>query len=183
MSALREISCSLDYKDWHFFLQRLPQVPHIRSIHVPNVADHIYGHRLVEKELALQVVDIIALRPEIELCYLGLAYRCFEIMEGTYNSDATVTFRDPATSGPVASPGSIIDSDEESEEDEVEEDEEDATDGGLHDSDSASENDSFGESDAEVERERGRKEIHLKLREILFYDEKVSIFKARHGKL
>ncbi|KAL8805434.1 MAG: hypothetical protein Q9182_002000 [Xanthomendoza sp. 2 TL-2023] len=183
MSALREISCSLDYKDWHFFLQRLPQVPRIRSIHVPNVADHVYGHHMVEKELALQVLDIIALRPEIELCYLGIAHKCFEIMEGRYNSDATVTFRESATTGPVPSPGSTIDSDEESEEDEGEDEEEDTTDGGQHDSDSDSGNDSFGESDGEVEREEWRKEIHLKLREILFYEEKVSIFKARHGKL
>ncbi|KAL8820008.1 MAG: hypothetical protein Q9223_001679 [Gallowayella weberi] len=183
MSALREISCSLDYKDWHFFLQRLPQVPHIRSIHVPNVADHVYGHHLVEKELALQVMDIIALRPEIELCYLGIAYKCFEIMEGTYNSDATVTFRDSATTGPVPSPGSTIDSDEESEEDEGEEDDEDTTDGGQHNSDSDSGDDSFEEWDVEVERKEWRKEINLKLREILFYEEKVSIFKARHGKL
>ncbi|RAL63193.1 hypothetical protein DID88_004272 [Monilinia fructigena] len=41
MSNLRELSIAIDYKDWHHFLQRLPQVPQLRSLSVPFIADHI----------------------------------------------------------------------------------------------------------------------------------------------
>lgn len=156
-------------------------------MHVANVADHIYGGLFHPKELALQVMDVVALRPDVALCYLGIVNKCFEIMEGIYNDDATVTFRDSAT-GPVARPSSPVDSDEDSDSDDVEEDEEDegnvgTADGGQHNSDSDSQKESLGESDDEGEGSVGRKEMNLKLREILFYEEKVSIFKARHGKL
>ncbi|KAL8736796.1 MAG: hypothetical protein Q9166_000162 [cf. Caloplaca sp. 2 TL-2023] len=180
LSALRELSFSLDYKDWHFLLQRLPQVPQIRSIYLPNIGDHNYGHHLVAKELALQVMDIVALRPDVELCYLGIVNKCFEIIEGTYNEDATVTFRDSAV-GPVPGPGSIDGSDEDSDNDEDEDDEDhdDAShdqtaDGGQQNNEDDSQDESFGESDAESEGDENEiRPLNLKLREILFYEEKI----------
>ncbi|KAL8655221.1 MAG: hypothetical protein Q9226_003136 [Calogaya cf. arnoldii] len=186
MSALRELSFSLDYKDWHFFLQRLPQIPHVRSIYVTNITDHTHGHHLDMKELALQVMDIVTLRPEVELCYLGVINKCFEILEGTYNADSTVRFHNSEI-GPTSHTGSVSGSDEESDEDEDEEDDHDDVDqpnaaNGTPDNDSGDE--SFGASDIESEgEEKKEREPNMKLREILFYDEKISIFKARHAKL
>jgi hypothetical protein len=36
----------------------------------------------------MQVVDMIFLRPEIELCYLGISNKCFEILENRNKEDA-----------------------------------------------------------------------------------------------
>ncbi|KAL8780058.1 MAG: hypothetical protein Q9213_006648 [Squamulea squamosa] len=206
MGALRELSITLDYKDWvsnlqenfrnsylvdakgiqHFFLQRLPEVPHIRSLHLPYIADAVH---LDKKELALQVMDIVALRPEVELCYVGILNECFEILEGTYNDDATVSYHN-STTGPLPGPGSTSGSDQDSDEEEEEEEDHDdvdqdhATDEPQQTGDSDSESESYGESDIESEDEvKGKKESNMKLRQIQFYEGKISIFKARHCKL
>ena len=80
MSSIRELSVSLDYRDWHFFLQRLPFIPHLRSLHIPFIFEHPHGRNLDSKELALQIVDVVALRPELELCFLGVQSKCFEVV-------------------------------------------------------------------------------------------------------
>lgn len=173
----------------HFFLQRLPQVSHIRSIHITNISDHAHGHQLDTKELALQVMDTVALRPEIELCFIGIHNKCYQILEGRYNDDATVSFHIPDT-GPTSYSGSVSGTDEESEEDDEDDvdhddvDQQHAASGPQHIGNSDSEDGSLGGSDNESEDEdkRGREPI-MKLREILFYDEKITIFKARHAKL
>ncbi|CAK4030738.1 hypothetical protein AC578_5764 [Lecanosticta acicola] len=119
MASLRELGMAIDYRDWHFFLQRLPSVPQLRSLFLPFLADHVHGANVDPRELALQIVDIVALRPEVELCYMGIANKCFEILENGREGEAL------------------------------------------------------------AEKIVGR----LRLREILFYDDKVAIFKARHGRL
>ncbi|KAL9131641.1 MAG: hypothetical protein Q9217_000452, partial [Psora testacea] len=81
MPKLRELSISLEYKDWHFFLQQLPNVPGLRSLHIPFIADHVYGSNLSLRELAMGVVDVINLRQECELAYLGVGSKCFEVVE------------------------------------------------------------------------------------------------------
>ncbi|USP73194.1 hypothetical protein yc1106_00468 [Curvularia clavata] len=81
MNNLRELAVSIDYKDWHHFLQRLPYIPHIRSLYIPYIADHAHGSNIDPRELAYQILDIVHLRPEIELCYMGLSTKCFEILE------------------------------------------------------------------------------------------------------
>lgn len=141
------------------------------------------------KELALQVMDIVTLRPEVELCYLGISNKCFEILEGKYNDDATVSFPRSET-GATSPQGSISGSDEESEEEDDDEDDHDDLDqhptasGPQHNGNSDSGDESFGESDVDSEgEERREREPNMKLREILFYDEKITIFKARHAKL
>jgi hypothetical protein len=80
MPSLRELGMAIDYKDWHFFLQRLPHATQLRSLFIPYVADHVHG-RSDSRELGMQVLDIVALRPELELCYLGIQSKCFEILE------------------------------------------------------------------------------------------------------
>ncbi|KAL8883378.1 MAG: hypothetical protein Q9192_007207, partial [Flavoplaca navasiana] len=174
----------------HFFLQRLPQVSHIRSIHVTNITNHARGHYLDTKELALQVMDTVALRPEIELCFIGIRNKCYRMMEGRFNADATVSFHIPNTTGSTSYSESGSGSDEESEEDEEEDDDHDDVDqphaasGPQHSGNSGSEDGSFEGSDNESEDgDRKGREPVMKLREILFCDEKITIFNARHAKL
>ncbi|KAL8911924.1 MAG: hypothetical protein Q9172_007584 [Xanthocarpia lactea] len=188
LSALRELSFSMDYKDWHFFLQRLPHIPLIRSMHVHHIADSTHDYRPMDKALALQVMDIVTLRPEVELCYLGIVEKCFEILEGTYNDDGIVSFHN-SDMGPV--PGAP---DEENDEEEEQDEEnhnvidwDDPThlaEGPLQNGGSDSEDETLGGSDNESECEdKGRRRPMMELREIVFDEAKISIFKARHGKL
>ncbi|KAK4103094.1 hypothetical protein N658DRAFT_565543 [Parathielavia hyrcaniae] len=78
---LRELAVSMQYKDWHTFLQRLPNIPQLRSLHIPYLADHPAGGSCDPRDLALSIVDIVALRLEIRLCYVGIGAKCFEILE------------------------------------------------------------------------------------------------------
>lgn len=154
------------------------------------------------KELALQVVDVIVLCPEIELCYIGISDKCFEILENRPHEDSRRSQHPSTTSddhNTIETPTDDEDggdedegSDEEDDEDEDDdqEDEHDDDDGStaamvaidpdeteyeLSDHDD-SDTDSFVSADESVN-------VRLRLREILFYDDKVAIFKARHGKL
>lgn len=159
---LRELSVSIDYKDWHFFLQRLPNATTIRSLHIPHIAEHVQG--IVDsKEAALQVLDIVSLRPDVELCYLGIQKQCFEVLEYTSSTSRNT--------------GSIIQSGLDSDD----EDEPVVAPVGHDDSDLE-----MTSSDGEETEDEGHNTISrpsFRLREILFYDDKVSIFRARHGKL
>ncbi|KAF1928878.1 uncharacterized protein M421DRAFT_420114 [Didymella exigua CBS 183.55] len=190
MSSLRELAVSIDYKDWHHFLQRLPFIPHIRSLYIPFIADHAHGNNIDPRELAYQILDIVHLRPEIELCYMGLTHKCFEILE---NRPTNYDLRSDSMSGEGgpsahshAEHDPVIISDDESEATEDEDDDDDdggtghagedteseASDGG-HDQDS-------DDDDFMHEEHRGPK---LRVREILFYEERVEAFRRRHGVL
>ena len=157
---------------------------------MPHIADHVYGH-LDPRELALQVVDVVALRPEIELCYMGISGKCFEILENRSQDESLHIHNDLATSSATAGPDAVAE-DEEDDESDVdesngEEEEESMAMVPLEDSDDAESDgadDSSGDSDSDETGTFGKKKRpDLKLREILFYDDKVSIFKARHGRL
>lgn len=212
MSALRELGMLVDHKDWvsmhlqifkvtgrdidirqHFFLQRLPNVPHLRSLYMPYVLNHVH---LDPRELALQIVDIIALRPEIDVCYIGISTKCFEVLENKHLDErhsAHDSFTNVANVGPggVEADNHIDSDDEDDEEDEDDDEEEDADqaataattsipDDAWSDGMSDVQDDLDGDSDGTEEETRRPR---LRLREILFYDDKVSIFKARHGRL
>ncbi|KAK4240687.1 hypothetical protein C8A03DRAFT_13019 [Achaetomium macrosporum] len=204
MSNLRELAVSLQYKDWHPFLQRLHNAPQLRSINIPQIADYPgppeYPNGWFEpKELANQIVDIITLRPEIRLCYIGIGSKCFELLES----------RDTGNGG-----SSVNSSDPDGEAEDAFSDGEDEGDTPATDASDAGETQSDGELDAAVEAEAGAEGgeeqdeeeeeegdggdededddgfvdpgsggIKLKLREILFYDDKVAIFRARHARL
>jgi hypothetical protein len=140
------------------------------------------------RELALQVVDVIVLRPEVELCYMGISHKCFEILENRPHDEVHGT-AEPPDSSPMTDDEDDGSDDEGSDGDaEPEEEEEDngtaiatqvdpdETESELSDQDD-SDTDSFDSSDD------GRSNVRLRLREILFYDDKVAIFKARHGRL
>lgn len=196
MSNLRELSASIEYKDWHFFLQRLPQIPQLRSLNIPYIADHVTP-AYDPKELALQVVDIISLRPEVQLCYMGLSHKCFEILENRSHEEGNST-GDPTPQGANGGlDGTAVDdddddddeeeegSDEEDDEDNDQQQDDDGTAIGAIDPDET-ESDLSDHDDSDVDSfvsDENDSRVKLRLREILFYDDKVAIFKARHGRL
>ena len=175
MINLRELGMVLDYKDWHFFLQRLPYTTHLRSLFIPYVAEHIHG-RSDPRELAMQILDIVALRPELELCYLGIQSKCFEILE--YPAGRKPSIVDMA-SGPQGSG----DSDASDDDGEGSPHHTSPIPPIHHDTDSDLASSRGGDTDDEYEDLASKATKQFKLREILFYDDKVSIFKARHGRL
>ncbi|KAL0260089.1 hypothetical protein SLS55_005834 [Diplodia seriata] len=198
MPSLRELAFTIDYHDWHYFLQRLPNIPTVRSLYIPHIAEHAHGNNIDPRELALQIVDIITLRPEIEICYMGIANKCFEVLENKVSHSHTGGAHpyDPTAANPSAAaaiPG-VVDplgfTDDEDEDDEDDGHDEDDS-GPLVDDDSEEEDededdDDFDDDDDDdsfIHSEDGAGGPRLRLREILFYDDKVAIFKARHGKL
>ncbi|KAI9823590.1 MAG: hypothetical protein M1832_002371 [Thelocarpon impressellum] len=193
MSKLRELGMAVEYKDWHFFLQRLPLMPQLRSLYVPHIADHVYAGNVDPKELALQMVDIVALRPEIELCYVGISTKCFEIMEvkahearpSNIGQGTNTTSYDEAATEAVDNDASDLG--EEQDDGDGDEHEEGSSEGGLPDDPAETESDMSEvpdeTDDDEQDEGEARPHIRLRLREILFYDDKIAIFKARHGRL
>ncbi|CAN8098632.1 unnamed protein product [Discula destructiva] len=192
MAHLKEMSVALEYKDWHTFLQRLPNVPQLHSLHIPFLADHVLGNP-EPKELVMQVIDIIALRPEVQLCYVGISNKCFEILESRpsdLTSGCHVHGNGPpanAISGDdIDSPVVIEDATDEDDTEDDEHDEDDSGDEGTPTSpaepDETQSEHSYDDSDDDSFVEP-RSPTGLRLREILFYDDKVAIFKARHGRL
>lgn len=138
----------------------------------------------------MQVVDMIFLRPEIELCYLGIANKCFEILENR-NKDDTSSGAELAT---TQVPGGHATDDEDDEgasdgSDDDDEEEDDDDDGTATEAVEAEgvEYETSDPGDSEAESTEGSDDdgskFLLRLREILFYDDKVAIFKARHMRL
>lgn len=156
---------------------------------MPYIADHVYGHQLNAKELALQLVDVVAIRPEIELCYMGFSSTCFELLENRHLDEPSWSRFDTSTAPAHAGPGGVDVTDENTDDDEDNDDEPNnsspAVDPALEDPDDSGSDladGSNGDSDEDLSASEKQRPT-LKLREILFYDDKVSIFKARHGRL
>lgn len=141
--------------------------------------------------MAQQLVDVVTLRPEVQLCYVGLLKDCFEILEaepssrtrgasGTSALDANTLAGSNPPSGAgdddeTASNGSFSEEDESIE---------GATPGAIDALDNQSESESAWASDGnsfgEMDFELPPREFQA--RQIMFYDE-VSVFKARRVKL
>ncbi|KAK3996538.1 hypothetical protein QBC44DRAFT_150117 [Cladorrhinum sp. PSN332] len=236
MRQLRELSISLQYKDWHTFLQRLPNINELRSFHLHHMLDYV-GGAFDPREMANQVMDIVTLKPDIKLCYLGMGNKCYELLE-VHNVLPGPESSNPPTSGntslghtPLANGGhsstvgtfdqdqgddiddeaddtSLEDGEAENDEDQEGEDDNLPATGGVnfvngvqHDGTNgitgpgavpsfsspsahnaaAMTSDDDDEDDGWVEPLIGG--LRLNIREILFYDDKVAIFKARHGRL
>jgi hypothetical protein len=154
----------------------------LRSIYIPYIAEHVHGRNLDSRELALQILDIAALRPDLQICYLGIQAKCFEILETRANE----TDIPDVISGPQDGLGG--DSDVDSEEDDDDHDNTatsttPAADLDGSESDLSSDPHGYSDDETYYVTNNDKNAIQLKLREILFYDDKVSIFKARHGRL
>jgi hypothetical protein len=138
----------------------------------------------------LQVVDVIVLRPEVELCYMGVSHKCFEILENRPHDEAhgsADTHSSAANGGADAvtdDEDSNDDGSDEEEDDEEPEEDDNGTAIALDPDETESEiSDHDSDTDSFVGSVDGRSKVRLRLREILFYDDKVAIFKARHGRL
>ena len=182
---LRELSISLHYKDFHWFLQQIPNVPTLRALHMPWIIEHVSGNSFNIRDVALNVVDVVNLRRECELAYLAIRDRCYELVEA----------RAVRTGGKRDSlPGTHPDDDDESsvddplEEEDVSDDADTDDDAGLGSGAGVEdhieeEDDSTDTNDDDETVEPGPAATRIRMREILFYDDRVSIFKARHAKL
>ncbi|KAK5451491.1 hypothetical protein LTS15_008256 [Exophiala xenobiotica] len=194
---LRELSMSIDYKDWHHFLRRLPNATTLRSLHIPHIAEHVNG-TVHSREAALQVLDIVALRPELELCYLGIQNQCFEILEYA-NARKGPSLAGHFGSGSGGQSGEDVDTDQDlgpgggnmhSGHQTLHHAHHDSHDDDEGDMDDSSDFEAVSDSDENMSDEESQQGSSSKLpkptwrlREILFYDDKISIFKARHGRL
>ncbi len=144
----------------------------------------------------MQVVDVIVLRPEVELCYMGISHKCFEILENRPHDEAHGNgdaHSSPANGGPGGAVTDEEDEDEDEEGSEEEEEEEEDDDNGTaigapvgadpDETESEMSDHEDSDTDSFDGSEYGISKVRLRLREILFYDDKVAIFKARHGRL
>lgn len=122
---------------------------------------------------------------------MGIASKCFEILENRRTASGSWDHRPeshlglhPANDEDDAADGSEADDDGEDEDGEGgAEDEEDGAEV-EEDADTESEDDDDEDDEhSEAGSDGGRGAQRLRLREILFYDDKVAIFKARHGRL
>ena len=188
MCNLRELGMSLDYRDWHTFLQSLPNIPQLRSLYLPYLADHVNGRNLDPRELALQIVDIVSLKPEMQLCYMGIASKCFEVLEVKSTNDNFGVHEISPFLDPLHSDAGDSNLDSDLEDGDVEED--DINDQATFDLETSDldeteteGSDSMNDSDDDSFDDEEQTKTRLRLREILFYDDKVSVFKARHGRL
>lgn len=115
----------------------------------------------------------------MELCYLGIAKKCFEIIESRKDNDGP----DDSQLGSTPTDDDMG-SDEDAEDDDDDADEDSDEDAQSHATDSDGSHSDHVDSDSEDGTGTvGKRLPKLRLREILYYDDKVTIFKARHGKL
>jgi len=180
MPHLRELGMAIEYKDWHFFLTRLPHMPHLRSLYIIHTRDCPHITQFAPRELANQILNTVILRPEIELCYVGIWNKCFEVLEGTTEEaegpevEVPGGVHDPMHSSIGNPPPPPDDSEDEETDDELDEE-----------SEAGSEEDIESVATLSDEEQDGPEvpKTWIRLREILFYDDKVAVFRARNAKL
>ncbi|EWC46756.1 hypothetical protein DRE_04001 [Drechslerella stenobrocha 248] len=201
MPRLRELAFGIDYTDWHYMITRLPDMRSLKSLYIPHIIGGIDFHKVERQseELAMSIVDVVTLRPECAICYVGIVNKCFELLEG---EDGSSNDHDHGAGD------NGVGTDEEDDEDASDED--DGMDDGNEDdgSDDGNETEDADEvgSDAggsplatsavllpltpfgpagedEEEVSSRKKRVSIRQREILFYDDKVAVFKARFARL
>lgn len=123
---------------------------------------------------------------------MGFATTCFELLENRHLDEPGWSRFDTSTAPAHAGPGGVDVTDEDNDDDDEDNDEYDeannsspAVDLALEDPEDSESDlaDGSSEDSDEDESASEKQRPTLKLREILFYDDKVSIFKARHGRL
>ncbi|KAI1128888.1 hypothetical protein F5Y10DRAFT_164345 [Nemania abortiva] len=181
MTSLRDLGMVIDYKDWHTLLQRLPRMANLRSLYIPFMLAHHSKSIPAATELAFQIVDVISLRREIRLAYIGFWHRCFEITEvedGAGAGNGSEDNNNQSGFGPY-----VGDSDD----DLTELDDDDSHHGhaifGEEEVAEEASDDSQSEADSFIEEAANKPLPRLRLRDSIDYDDKVDLFRARHGKL
>ncbi|KAF3218150.1 hypothetical protein TWF106_007744 [Orbilia oligospora] len=194
MPRLRELAFGVEYSDWHYMITRLPEMKSLKSLYIPHVIGGEF-HKLEKQseEFAKTIVDVVTLRPECGLCYVGIVNKCFELLEGEEGNedgsghDNTVMTDEDEDDASDDDDGTDDGNDDDGSDDGDETEDADETSdtegsplatSGMYPSASF---DSFDEYDDDVLPKRKR--VSIREREILFYDDKVAVFKARFGKL
>lgn len=162
----------------------------LRALNIPFIAGYPpagYDPRLAAQHIA----DIITLRPEIRLGYVGFGPKCFEIL------DIRPPAEFPETLGPHDASADVPNDDQEDWPDggdgsddyshDWEEEDQDENTPTTTTSDDDDESEDFDDDD-DLPQSPDRfhaplDDFQVKLREILFYDEKIAIFAARFGRL
>lgn len=151
-------------------------MPQLRALHIPHITDSIPRD---PKELALQILDIVTIRPEVGISYIGMINKCYEILEVKRSEKYDYDDADDSHSE-----GFVPGSDDWAPSDTEDDDSDDGGAGSAIESNSELSSDDHSSSegyDSDLESNKSR--VSFRLREILFYDDKISIFKARHGVL
>ncbi|KAK1833799.1 F-box domain-protein [Podospora conica] len=107
MTSLEQLSVCLHYKDWHLLLQRLPNMPALNILNIPQIADHP-TRNYDDKDMVQQIVNIIALQPKIRLYIVGMGPKCFEIRDVRPPDKSTPTpdlWNDAPSPDGVGAPG------------------------------------------------------------------------------
>ena len=149
-------------------------MPQLRALYLPHIRHSV--HRDL-KELALQVLDIVSIRSELRITYIGLLMKCYQILETCSKGDDLEGDESPANGDDPHDDNDGLSSFDEEPVDLSEDD-------GQPPSAAPNDTDSFSSdvSDYDTEPdENGASYVRFRLQEILFYDDKISIFKARHG--
>lgn len=158
----------------HFFLQRLPNMRQLRALYLPHISSSIDHDR---KELALQVLDIVSIRPELKIIYVGLETKCYQIVEASSNGSHQIPEDPNHESGSQGDGGDLSNFDDDNA------DVNDDYDGSMDDAhDTIGVSSDSSDYDTEAEGNTSSR-VRFRIQEILYYDDKVSIFKARHGVL
>ncbi|KAF3902512.1 hypothetical protein ABW21_db0204425 [Orbilia brochopaga] len=201
MPKLRELAFGIDYTDWHYMITRLPDMRSLKSLYIPHVIGGIEFHKVERQseELAMSIVDVVTLRPECSICYVGIVNKCFELLEGEEGPSGD----HDAGNGENGAGTDEEDDDDGSDDDDGTDDgnEDDGSDDGNETEDAdegASDNEgsplatsavlspiaSFSPvCEEEEDSSLRRKRVSIRQREILFYDDKVAVFKARFARL
>ncbi|KAJ5160784.1 uncharacterized protein N7482_007788 [Penicillium canariense] len=173
MPQLRELGMAMHYRDWHYFLQRLPNMPQLFALYLPHIGHTV--HRDL-KELALQVLDIVSIRPDLKITYIGLQAKCYQILEGSRDGSEP----DFDETQGLDQTSNATGDDAMSFEDDPMDPLGDNDEPGVPDDTDLLSSDLSDGYDTEPEDD-GASRVRFRLQEILFYDDKISIFKARHG--
>lgn len=114
---------------------------------------------------------------------MGIANKCFEILENKHGWET----RPESHLGQTGHDSQSSDAEDEADEadDDIADDEDDIDDADDDEAGDETESDSSsgGGDDSESDVVEASNHARLRLREILFYDDKVAVFRARHGRL
>jgi hypothetical protein len=186
----------------HTLLQRLSNLPHLWALYVTHIGD-LPDHGLEFKELAQQVVDIISIQPHLPLSYVALDHNCYEILEHPENhtngADMDIDNTNANGAGnhaPTATTPTNVEIPSVNWDDTPAGDEEAAVDESDSDNsnhsaavsvDNQSDTGSDMSDESSSSSSSGRRQYagppRFQVREILFYDDLVAIFRARHATL
>jgi hypothetical protein len=111
---------------------------------------------------------------------MGIANKCYELLEARKDYDSR---NEPRLGLNNEAQGSEDDGEDEDDEEEGDDDDEQGQDDETESDDDDDDADTDSDTGSEDSETRKGGAARLRLREILFYDDKVAIFKARHGRL